>query len=315
MIGERVELEMSCNGESFKVFGEVAEEAKNHPLTSEECLLQLGKCGEDFELNSLNCVMQKVFLLKSQLNALRRDCLQGLIRKLSERFNKNIEECDFLMDFSKKNTIFDKNIVIFYKKEDLLQNKNSTDYLVYSPSIFDRKDIVELCNNMNGEIIYLDCPVMAEKSEIDFIKSLLQECPNLGIYASNYYALNLCERDKTIISSELNVVNNYSLAFYSGLGFKKIVLSKEDFSYDDISFDGELFIENISPRLIYFRHCPIKEHFNSECSNCKYHENIVYSLGNNKLTLERKRINKCQFYLRGENFKRQGKGLVLEVKR
>ncbi len=311
-IGKPAELEMICEGISFKVLGNVAQQAESQPLTKEECIAQIGKCGEDFEVKNLQFNAQNVFFRKSQLNALRRDCLQGLIRKLSERYNKTIEENNFLMDFSRKNAIFDKNIVIFYKKDKLLKNKTCDDYLVYSPSIFDKNDIVDICKQMKEKIVYLDCPVMADKDEIDYLKSLLKECDNLGIYASNYYALNLCEREKTIISSELNVVNNYSLAFYNSLGFDKVVLSKENFSYDDISFNGELFIENISPRLIYFRHCPMKEHFKSDCQNCKYRENIVYSLGNHKLTLKRRKIKQCQFYLSGEVCRRMGKGLVIE---
>lgn len=312
VVGERTELEMSCFDKSFKVYGDVAVSAENQPLTKEECAFQLGKCGDDFELKSLNCVTENVFLRKSQLNALRRECLQGLTQKLCERYNKNIEESEFLLNFSQKNTFSDKNIVIFYEKDKLLKSKESDDYLVYSPSIFDRNDIIDLCKNMDTKTVYLDCPIICDKREIEFLKSLLQSNDNLGIYASNYYALNLCEHNKIIISSELNVVSNYSLAFYENLGFNKIVLSKENFDFENMSFKGELFKENIAPRLIYFRHCPIKEHFGGDCNNCKYHKNIVYTLGNNKLTLERRKINKCQFYLRGEVANKQEKGTVKE---
>ena len=152
---------------------------------------------------------------------------------------------------------------------------------------------------MKGKIIYLDCPVMATSEEITYIRSILSSCDNLGVYASNYYALTLCDREKTIVSSEMNVVNNYSLAFYQNQGFNKVVISKENFDFGNLSFDGELFKEDIAQRLIYFRHCPIKEHFGGNCNNCKFHENIVYKLGNNKLTLIHRKIYQCQFYLRG----------------
>ena len=311
IVGHRAELELSCSGKSFKLYGDIVEKAENQPLTREECMAQLSKCGEDFELKNLTCITQNAFLRKAQLNALRRDCLQGLMEKLCENFNKNIEENEFLPNFSQKNAFSNKNIVIFYEKDKLLQNCDRDDYLVYSPSIFDKNEIIDICKKV-GKVVYLDCPIMGEEREVKLIRELVQTCDNLGIYASNYYALNLCAPEKTIISSELNVVNNYSLAFYSSLGFNKVVLSKENFDFGNISFDGELFRENIAPRLIYFSHCPIKEHFNCDCNNCKYHQNIVYYFGNNKLTLCRRKIIKCQFYLKGEAEKKQGKGFVIE---
>ena len=84
-------------------------------------------------------------------------------------------------------------------------------------------------------------------------------------------------------------------------GFDKIVLSKEDFLKDEISAENvELFVDERLPRLIYFKHCPFKEHFNSSCNACKYKEGVKYSLGRENFALCRKRIINCHFYLKEE---------------
>jgi len=110
------------------------------------------------------------------------------------------------------------------------------------------------------------------------------------------YALALTTPEKIIIGSELNAFNNFSINFYRKLGYKNIILSKE---VDIQTNDKEgLFVNNLKENLIYFKHCPIKEHIGGNCGDCKFKEGITFSLGRKKYTLQRQKIVNCIFYLK-----------------
>ena len=99
--------------------------------------------------------------------------------------------------------------------------------------LYDKEEIMTLAKAANRSI-FLDVPVYAEEAEIKFLHDILNCCSNLGIVANNYYALELTVPAKTIIGSELNVVNSYSIEFYRKLGYKNIILNKENFYSSDL---------------------------------------------------------------------------------
>ena len=143
---------------------------------------------------------------------------------------------------------------------------------------------------------------------------MLASVDNLGIVANNYYALTLTDPDKIIIGSELNVYNSYSIEFYKGLGFNKIILSKENVL--NLNNREGVFVNSLKENLIYFKHCPIKEHIGGNCGNCKFRQGVTYSLGRKKFDLKRKKITNCIFYLKSQAKTLRdikGYGLVQEV--
>lgn len=75
---------------------------------------------------------------------------------------------------------------------------------------------------------------MTNEYEINFIKKIINACPNWGIYANNYYALELANKDKIIIGNNMNVYNSYAVKYYSMLGYKNIVLSVENIDWSKI---------------------------------------------------------------------------------
>ena len=166
-------------------------------------------------------------------------------------------------------------------------------------------------------MIFLDTPVYAEKKEIDFLKDIISASDNIGVVANNYYALGLTTPDKTIIGSEMNVVNSHSINLYKSLGYSKIILNKEKFFKLDVNDKRGLFMHAcVNEKLIYFKHCPIKEHIGGNCGQCRYKEGISYTLAGKKYILKRNKTASCLFYLLGENAERRavkGLGAVIEI--
>ncbi len=312
-----------ANGESVsQSFENVLSVAKSQPLTQNDLFQTFNKCGDEFSLHNLTCEIGNVFIRKSDLNEARRVMLDKLKAHLTKKNEKKIEvlERDNLIISTQKAAKNNKKIAFFDNLSKILEYSseelNKFDFFVYSPAIYNFEDIKAVCQHFKGENIFLDMPLIATKEDITMLSQILDALPNLGVYATNYYALMMKSPSQTIIGSELNVLNSYAIDFYLKKGFKNIVLSKEDFDYENLmAEDGQLFIDNRKPRLIYFKHCPIKEHFGGNCSSCKYRDNISYSLGNERFTLERKKVVNCHFYLKRNfiNAKEKPFGNMIEI--
>lgn len=305
-VGEKAKLTLSGGDVSVTEESDsVLAEAKSQPLTKEDCFAQISKLGDDFVLEKLDCALENVFIRKAELNELRRKA----ISKLEEEIVKNYEKTHKLNEICEKNYVLsgknEKNnqkiiSVCSYENLQKLCEEDKTTMLVFSPKVFDKEKILAFVSRCE-RMIYLELPVIATSSDVELYKEILSESSNLGVLATNYYALTLTDKEKTIVGSELNVFNSYAIAFYKEQGFDKIVLSKECIDVEKINSCGaKLFVPtSVKHKLMYFKHCPIKEHFGGNCNNCRYHEGIKYTLsGQTSLSLERVRSKTCQFFLR-----------------
>lgn len=318
--GKPAKLSVSAEGQSVTVEGyEILQKAENQPLSENDCLVSLSKCGEEFVLCKFTFNLGNVFLRKSELNELRRRAIIALREKIIlSREKDEIAETQFDKKVKVEEIKNSKKILFFSSLFELENADKNYDYLVFSPAKYDKQEICYLAEKIKGKRLFLDTPVIANKEDAQFIKEVLKACPNLGIYATNYYALNLADKDNTIVGSELNIFNNLSIEFYKNLGYNKLVLSKEEFDKSELNSLGcELFIDRRPPRLIYFKHCPIKEHFGGNCGECKYKESHIYELNGKKLKLKRKKVVNCHFYLEGTadllSYAQTGFGVVEEI--
>ncbi len=297
-----------------KTFENVLFVSKSQPLQKEDILQTFNKCGNEFNLKNLACNIDDVFIRRGDLNEARRDVLKTLREHLIRANEKSetIIEKDNLLISTQKAGKNSKNIAFFDNIDKILniskENKENFEYFVYSPSLYKKDDIENVYkifyDNYQNKKLFLDMPLIATKEDLDCLIEIMESLTDLGVYATNYYCLNLKAPDKTIIGSEMNVINSYAVDFYIKKGYKDIVLSKEEFDFEDIKSDKcQLFIDNRKPRLIYFKHCPIKENFGGNCGQCKYKDNISYYLSNVRLLLERKKVVNCHFYLKKDDTK------------
>ena len=303
-IGQRARLTLSSGNIEIEASSEeLLERANSNPMTADEATMQISKMGEDFMLNSLEVDIENIFMAKSQINKLRREAIEKLRIKLIEQSEANltIKEKEFLINNLKKNKINknNKKIIYFKSLKSLEKSLNSGDYLVFDPDNYNEKEITDFCQKYKEKTIYLSLPVIAEEQDIKLLKSILLNNSNLGVVANNYYACSLTSPNKTIIGSEMNVANSYSVAYYESRGYDKIVLTKENFDIENITSKGaELFVETeFCKTLMHFKHCPFKENLGGDCSGCRFKENTRYCLNGMEFVIRRKHLKNCQFEL------------------
>lgn len=301
--GERARVTMSAKDvkDSFtSVF--LTEEAKTLPITYEECKSQFNKMGDYFRLKNFVADLGNVFLTKAQLNGLRREGIELLKEKLIENYEKTNKIQEKSQFFDKKWQIIDKkqiakDMIVFddFDKVELSQDK----IFIYAPNLYG-DNIKALYQEYKDQNIFISLPIMASEGEIEKVKDILEYCQNWGVVANNYWALELKDRDKTIIGSSLNVFNSYAIKYYADRGYKNIILSIEEHS--NIKNSGVNLYEYASfyPEYMYFRHCPFIEHFNSSCDKCKFNNNLVYNLNGEEFVIKRQKIISCQFVLKAK---------------
>ena len=279
--------------------------AKTFPLSKEECFAQFSKLESIFKLKKLTCDIDKIFIAKSQFNEFRRKALSFLKEKIIENYNKlnGIEEKKHKslipINLTNEKTT-PLNAVLINNFQNIEKLKKNFDLIIIEPNQIKKEEIVKFYERYKDINIYISLPIIANSYEISYIKSIIQSIPNWGIYANNYYALQLAKPEKTIIGSNLNICNSYSTKFYSLLGYDKLVLSIENFDMVDIKNNStNLFMyKDFYPNYMYFKHCPFKEHLESDCLNCTYTNGTEYKLNNKRFNLVRHKIFQCQFILK-----------------
>lgn len=298
-VGKKPELTLKTVDEEIKITGEqLLEEAKSSPLTFDELSDNLSRLGEEFLLTKLDAQLENVFIVKSVLNKLRRDAIallkQAIIDKNKPNFLKNEEKVDiFDAKISKKRLLFTSLL-------DVISKSKGYDGYIFSPNDFDENKLENFMVENKDKQIYLSCPIMATEKEIDLIKSLLKRNSKLGVYANNYYALSLTDKERTIIGANMNVFNSYSIAFFVSQGFDKIVLTNEANNLSILKNCGAtlFYFSKFYPEYMNFKHCSIKEHIGGDCASCKYKEGVTFKLNNTGFNLIRRKLIFCSFVLK-----------------
>lgn len=310
-VGQKAKLKLECNGIEIEVESEEKlSEAKTSPLQYDECFKQLSKLGDEFVLTKLETKMDNIFMAKSQLNRLRRDGIELLKSKLIENYKKRNNLTKKAIKIDKKIEFFNKiskksNIIAFSDFEKLNKSHLKKDILIYKIDNFLSNNLAFYYDKYKDYNIYISLPIIASENEVKCVKKILEMCSNWGIVANNYYALELCSKEKTIIGEGLNVFNSYAVKFYADQGYTKIILSNELDDQQNIdNCRADLFYyQKFYPEYMNFKHCPVKENVGGDCAHCKFGSNFVYKLNNNKFNLVRKRILNCQFVLKDSKLK------------
>lgn len=304
-VGEKAKLILKHNQTKIEVQSdEVLQKAKTCPMTFEEVKGQMSKLGEEFKLENFGAEIENVFMAKSQLNSLRRNGIDMLknaileqyknLHNLSQKAQKVQKNIDFFEKSGKKH-----KIIAFSDFEILNQNDLKSDILIFKTNNFASEYFKKLYEKYKDLNVFVSLPIIASSREVDVLKDIMEACPNWGVVANNYYALNIIQKEKTIIGEGLNVFNSYAVKFYSELGFDKIIISIE-IENDNIKNNGVclFYYQSFYPEYMNFRHCPIKENVGGNCANCQFKENFLYKLNNKKFNLVRRRILNCQFILK-----------------
>ena len=262
------------NGEKIAVHGAVVNPAKNSPLT----FLEIKECFNKSEYFAPELTVKiegKAFLPKSALNSFRREVYSMLSDKIISAYNKTVNRVE-LKEKGEIKKFADFQII--ERLSESIINKN----VIYSPETYCVNDVrafIEKCKK-SGANAYLDTPNFALSEDVELLREIVMET-KIPIVANNYYALTF-KGVPIIAGAGLNVYNSYS-ARALNLPF----------------FTAESQIgERVNYAYMTLRHCPIKEHVNGKCSDCKYDSDYYYLTDSGvKLKLKRKRLSDCTFYL------------------
>ncbi len=271
-IGMPIRAEFELLGQKQVVIGDNLTEAKSQPLTEQELKNNFAK-SEYFLGNIKICQLEKVFMLKQNLNKFRRQVFDKVFEILTTP--KRSVHIQSLPKLPKINEFNDFCIV--EKLSDKFDSKN----VIYSPSEYIESDILEFKNRCVklGCKPYLDTPNFALEKDVELLKNIIKNC-QIGIVANNYYALNLT--DDVIVGAGLNVYNNFT-AFELGKEFfvaEGDLAKRVDFSY------------------MTLRHCPMKNLLGANCSACPFEDGYAYKMESGKvMRLKRKKLSSCTFYL------------------
>lgn len=273
-------------------------EATSRPLDQNEVMTNLLKITPPFSLNKFSCEIENVFMVKSQLNNLRRRAEEELRDRILKDYliNNNLS---YKKTPQKTQLFNEKTIIKKYFLTNKLNFPAGYDGYIFYPNIYDDKTFLSL--DFSDKKIFLATPVFATQKEVEMIKNILKKFPKLGIYANNYYALNLTDKNNTIIGVNMNIFNSYAIDFYSNLGYKNIVLTQENIDLSSIKNCGAnlIYLSSFHTELMNFAHCPIKEHVGGDCGDCHFKEGYYYLIAGRELYLERHKLINCHFILRG----------------
>ena len=270
--GKNLRAEFVLNNKTYIVEGDKCEEAQNQPLNQDEIINNFSK--NPYFSPRLFIETKNAFVPKQKLNEFRRNVYEKIYKIKTEN---NIDKLSKTkIDIS----VFTKGFDDFEITQNSSGNYQSNN-VVYSPDIYDVLDVekfVENCKKQN-KIPFLDTPNFALKKDIEILKNIIEKT-HINMVANNYYTLAF--PTQKVAGAGLNVFNNISA---NVLGVPVVCA------------EGESFPKMPAP-FMTLRHCPIKTHLHSDCSNCRYNNDFYYVMENGKtLQLVRKKLSTCTFLL------------------
>lgn len=270
--GKNLRAEFVLNNKTYIVEGDKCEEAQNQPLNQDEIINNFSK--NPYFSPRLFIESKNAFVPKQKLNEFRRNVYE----KIYEIKTKN--NIDKLSKIKIDTSILTKGFDDFEITQNSSGNYHNKN-IIYSPEIYDVLDVekfVENCKKQN-KIPYLDTPIFALKKDIEILKNIIEKT-HINIVANNYYALAF--PTQKVAGAGLNVFNN---------------ISANVLDMPVVCAEGEGFPKMPVP-FMTLRHCPIKTHLHSDCSNCRYNNDFYYVMENGKtLNLVRKKLSTCTFLL------------------
>ncbi len=235
------------------------EEAKNRPTTKDQIEKQLNKMGgTPFELKNINInIDEDIFLFNGEINALRREAVQELIKvRENISFKKNFKISQIPTRKIPKEKC---NINVLVRNEEQL--KACLDNKIDNIYITD----FNLYTKYKDSNIYYVLPRVIDKYKKYSEENLMaRELGNVGVYSQN---------NNVVCDYTLNVANKYSFELLKDLGLNRICLSLESHildNYDNICNAEVLIYGRVE--LMITKYCPVNMIIlkgNKKCGLCK----------------------------------------------
>lgn len=290
----------TCNGNTVTIRSDfLVESAKNAPINVDAIKDCFNKTGEtEFTLSGFYCDLPEgVFIVKSALNALRRNVYDALANEIVSRYEQqnglssntdngeNDDETSSFIgyvktlkkgDWTKFTAIkpilphgnlgnytysLDDEKVIF-KSDDadfLIAAAENYDAAIYSPREYgiDVVKTIAKIEKVTEKRVYLDLPIMIRGKDGTVLNEILSDQNVNNVIINNIGELELCKNKNYVLGSAMNIVNPDFPA-------RKIM----SIEYDGKNFgDNYVYVFGKYP-IMTFAHCPKKTLNGGKCLHC-----------------------------------------------
>ncbi len=259
------------------------ERATGSPLTENDIKICFSKTDKfPYKVIFQEITTQNAFVLKSDLNAVRRKIFESYFYKVSQNNNKTIEDdCEIPQIINQVNN---KSAVIC---TDL--NGISTDIAIYKPTDYFGEYECKAATFSGEKYLYL--PPFLKGAELEKLKPVIKKFD--GVYCDGIYAFKLCEslNIPLFAGTGLNISNRLGVL---ECGAKYFVVSKEiSYSESQILKTSNAFYFNCGNlKIMDLLYCPFGKH----CQTCD--KRGIYELtdeNSRKFPLRRYKISECRF--------------------
>ena len=303
-VGKPAKLTANCGTATVTVNSpESVEQAKTAGATYEQVYKQLSKLNDTkFCLNHLRCDLANVFLPVSELNELRRNVIVQLEDAMIAQYNQSLPKIEERRAPNLQTSDFPKKDFYMIAEPKDLNYVNLNGFsVIICPSQYNLDSLTQFVavlmdKGFNRKMLYLNLPVVSTQAEVEMIDTILQKL-QIGIVANNYAHFRWVHQFPTIVGMGLNVYNQYTANTLLQLGCENLIWSIEE---QTTARCGSVLVSGY-PTLMTLCHCPVREVYGSDCSKCRYHQNLVYQdERNNRYHFRRFKIQHCYFELYSE---------------
>ena len=289
-VGARLTLTATCAGISATVESASVAEA-SHSADNAALLSKFSKIGgTDFILHSLDSVITApVYVNPSELADMRRKVLAELKRTIIDARTPRFSFKQIVYKGAVKRSDARKTVFEVEKIDDPFYRK--ADAVVLDPQDMTVDSLREQVNLAEGRDCYLRLPKILREKELDFLKSVLERVPSLGVYADNLYAVGMARElgRRYIAGFGLNVFNKAAEALFQDATFVAR-------SVEIPATDGSLAFAAGKVRLMSFAHCPFSVVYDIECKGCDRSKRFLrYRCGEKRYLILRHRSASCDF--------------------
>lgn len=314
-IGDYAELKLIYKDVEVTVKSEqILQKAQKQPISTENIKQQLQKTGNtSFTILEIVNDVDEIFMPISSINALRRDGLNELSKKIIDIYNIKLNRNNFdavSLDVGPESSNYQshckENICIYLDESNDTTKYGDDTIVAFKPNDYNLNNAKDFVGKINVNHIFLDLPNFATEADYSILKSILKTELFEGVVANNLYGIYLAKELnlKIILGLGMNIFNQQALStlaklcgknYYSFAYSQELTLNEVSAFIDKSGFifaDGEICLMTLA-------HCPMHVNTKYDCGKCLYQGNeLVYTdKTNRRFLLKRKRIAKCYWEL------------------
>ena len=301
--GSPIEVIFKSDEVQVSISGDIVDEAKTRPLTTEKITEQLTKVDYNiWKVINTKIETDNAYVSVSVLNEIRRKLIIELSNRICEAeypskyTNLDIDETFNKFKIANRKTSFnslaivDENANLSVAKDYEALILFPTDYSLSTIENFAKKYFVKFKTPL-----IINLPIIARADDIKIINNVVEKfkSQNVIFIANNIYAMSYAKDARVWAGSGLNIINDYTATRYMQLGSEEIIASIEKWTSrlsNTYKLSGHLPLMTLTS-------CPVKALCNNSCASCEYSEKLKYVGTLGEFKIRRIKIANCYFEL------------------